>query len=78
MKSISKSLEQLQASALERARAIEIMHADSLEVFELVHDARQKAATFAQRRYEDAHGLPHGLVPLQAEIPDRHPRLEPS
>lgn len=67
---VAKSVGNLQASAMERARAIDALHNDSVEVFELTHDARQAAAAYAQRKYEIAHGLPAGPVALQAELPE--------
>ena len=75
MKAVEKGIRQIQISALERARAAHILHEDSEKVFELTHAARQAAATYAQRRYEAAHGLPEADVPLQVPIPEQHPGM---
>ena len=56
MKAVARSLAQLQASAVERARAIEAQHAANEESFQLTYKAHEAAAAFAQRNYEIAEG----------------------
>ncbi|VDB84681.1 unnamed protein product [Peniophora sp. CBMAI 1063] len=70
VKSVAEGLGRLQLSTLERGRAIDVGHEDSEEVFLLLHNARQEAATSVQRQHEDAEGRGHAAVPFLAEVPE--------
>ncbi|KZV68682.1 hypothetical protein PENSPDRAFT_687029 [Peniophora sp. CONT] len=69
LKDIMQSLDRVQASPIERAKFLDSLHTHVEEVFQSTQAARQHAATVAQRRYEDSHGLPHQPVPLQVPLP---------
>ncbi|VDB90252.1 unnamed protein product [Peniophora sp. CBMAI 1063] len=71
LKALVDGVGRLQASAMERARAIDVQHTNTEEAFQLVYNARQDAATFAQRQFEKAHGLPAAPAPLPVQVPQR-------
>lgn len=73
IKDTAETLQRLQESALQRAEIISLLHDESVRAFLQMHDARQRAATLAQWRHENAQGLPHGPVPFQVEIPECRP-----